>query len=1256
MGYFLLSLFFFIGLSGVTWGQTIAAYGSANTAGTGAASAAMNTSALGFSRGTGISQNAGGTFNSNSFDNSSDDYIEFSFSIDAGFQANLSNLLIRYDRSGTGPEELTIQYSLDAFSTTSNTFFTDNSVSASGENQTISLAGFTDLQSVTGTVSFRIYPTNASSTGGTFDIEAYTATTTLGVADPGVFLEGTLSSVTACPHTVTGFTPTSGPAGTEVTLTGTGFTNSTTASFSSTLAASVSFTSATEIVAVAPSGLTSGTITLTESGCDVATSTSFTVLTTSGTCGSGISGLLITEVYDNESGSLGYIEIYNGTGATLDATVLNDYRIDRYADLTTTTSSHSYTFPTGAYSAADGEVLVFRVSTNANVGGVTPDGTLTGSTSGFNGSDRLELVQVSSGNVIDDFHADRSDAGYSAVRNTSVTSPDPTYNAAEWVQSDAADDTPPATLGSHGTSTSPPTITVQPTDQTGCNASFQVTASGATLTYQWYYNDGSTATWTAVPAGSLDGASIAGETSNTLTLSGDLSGVNGYQFYAEVTEDGACSRISDAAQLNLTIGRYYRSRTSGNWNAITTWEVATTSGGSYAAACLIPNFSNSDEILIASGTTVTTNTDRTGANAIDQTAVETGGALVLNDVALTLHDGTGVDFSVLGTYRDNSGTTVNFDGAASWTLGANGTYIKTHNGGLAVWRAQYEGGISTIPATAHWYFQYEGQPLTTVAVDMFYPNLYFISNSGPFDGGSLAEAFTGGSGGFATVKGNFEVGTEGSGTVVVYNNNIDTQPMRILGDLIVENSSTLTNASYDGGSTSGRGEGTGFEVRGDVTVRGTFVVDNQIATAADNLLLLSGANAQTVSGTGTFTVHNLEVSNSSATGVTLSGLTAPLAVSNQLTLTDGFVNTNISNGLLALAADASVSPTNGGAGANAGAGSAASFVNGPLRKTFSAAEAGAMYALPLGKDGEWGPAAIAPNGAETFTAEYFYNGYGTYDRPVCMNQISDLVYWQIDRTGSETADVRLYWKENIGISPIIGQREELRVARFNGTSWEEADDPGNCANIDDVAGDENNGYVQTNATVSTFSPFTPVSSIPQNPLPVVWLEFWGEAEGNTAHLHWQTAEEVDNRGFYIEKSRDGSDFQDVGFVEASNTTSHRYTFSDPNFFEPAYYRLRQVDTDEDFSHSKVVYLRPEVGSALHVFPNPFTDQVKLRGLLGSVRVRLSTADGTVLWQGELPFSTLERTLNARLKRLPGGVYFLEIRQKQVIFRRKLVKN
>jgi hypothetical protein len=179
----------------VGYGQSVS-YSSTNTTGTGNATIIGSefTSAGGLSRGSSVSYNAGSTFNSNGWTTASsknaNDFIQFSATIGAT-TLNLGSLEIRYDRSNTGPSSILIEAN-------GTQIFSDNSVSTSGENQTINLISFTSLQNISNTtIVFKIFGFNASGGSGTFDIEDLPG----GASDVGIIL----SASVATPVTLTKF-------------------------------------------------------------------------------------------------------------------------------------------------------------------------------------------------------------------------------------------------------------------------------------------------------------------------------------------------------------------------------------------------------------------------------------------------------------------------------------------------------------------------------------------------------------------------------------------------------------------------------------------------------------------------------------------------------------------------------------------------------------------------------------------------------------------------------------------------------------------------------------------------------------------------------------------------------------------------------------------------------------------------------------------------------------------------------------------
>ncbi|HMP92403.1 MAG TPA: autotransporter-associated beta strand repeat-containing protein, partial [Phnomibacter sp.] len=124
-------------------------------------------------------------------------------------------------------------------------------------------------------------------------------------------------------HTISGFTPSDGPAGTWVTISGTGFTGSPTVKFGGINATSVTLVNSTTLKAKVPSGAITGAVTVGVGSCNLNSSSSFTVLTSNANCGSGAtgtSGLVISEVFDSKVGSLSYIELFNPTTSAISLT------------------------------------------------------------------------------------------------------------------------------------------------------------------------------------------------------------------------------------------------------------------------------------------------------------------------------------------------------------------------------------------------------------------------------------------------------------------------------------------------------------------------------------------------------------------------------------------------------------------------------------------------------------------------------------------------------------------------------------------------------------------------------------------------------------------------------------------------------------------------------------------------------------------------------------------------------------------------
>lgn len=93
-------------------------------------------------------------------------------------------------------------------------------------------------------------------------------------------------------------------------------------------------------------------------------------------------------------------------------------------------------------------------------------------------------------------------------------------------------------------------------------------------------------------------------------------------------------------------------------------------------------------------------------------------------------------------------------------------------------------------------------------------------------------------------------------------------------------------------------------------------------------------------------------------------------------------------------------------------------------------------------------------------------------------------------------------------------------------------------------------------------------------LPITFISFNGRVNNGAANLNWSTANEINNKGFEVQRSADGETFAPIGFVQgAGNTVINNYSFSDPKLLSGSdYYRLKQIDFDGKFNYSSTIKL------------------------------------------------------------------------------------
>lgn len=451
---------------------------------------------------------------------------------------------------------------------------------------------------------------------------------------------------------------------------------------------------------------------------------------------------------------------------------------------------------------------------------------------------------------------------------------------------------------------------------------------------------------------------------------------------------------------------------------------------------------------------------------------------------------------------------------------------------------------------------------------------------------------------------------------------------------------------------------------GNISTVGSNSVVTFCESSTTGTVTIDGNGTQTISGSSSRIpiIRNLVMNTTSSGSLTLN---VPLNISSTLLMTSGNIISTSTN---------SITLTSENVTSNIG--SASSYIDGPCYYNITSTALNTLT-FPVGKGTKWRPVILGERNSVATSITYKAEVINTsarslgYTMPATVDTVSDFNYWDVDRTLTSTGaalptqsltgtqSITLYYLNGDEVKDVAN----LRIVKNTSaapTAWIDIGGTGSAAPA---------GFITSTSAPSvfnTYSRFTLGDAIGGgNPLPIELISFSATKNNKVVDVKWETATEINNDYYLVEKSKNGADFEPLGQVKgAGNSVSKiNYSIVDEKPFDGvSYYRLKQVDFNETFSYSKIVFVdfSSVKDFSFEVYPNPNNGNnfsIVFEGLNNEeVLVVVYDVTGKKSFSKELITNENETSVFVidSNNTLASGVYIITATSNQGIQRKKLI--
>lgn len=236
--------------------------------------------------------------------------------------------------------------------------------------------------------------------------------------------------------------------------------------------------------------------------------------------------------------------------------------------------------------------------------------------------------------------------------------------------------------------------------------------------------------------------------------------------------------------------------------------------------------------------------------------------------------------------------------------------------------------------------------------------------------------------------------------------------------------------------------------------------------------------------------------------------------------------------------------------------------------------------------------------------------------------------------------------DNVSHTPHAGYTENYD--NMGGTGWQSASVNHRIVATSGVENPTASFSVSPNRAVICSIRILPDEATCSSPLPIELLDFnVKRTSSNKVKLDWKTASEINNDYFTVERSRNGTDWEEIQKIDGAGNSSHilHYSIKDENPYSGiSYYHLKQTDFDGQFEYSYIrsIQIDKLENEKVELYPNPTSNLITLKGSLAELeKIVIYNVLGQNVTSLTQQIEKNETTLLIDLSKLNQGIYYVK---------------